>query len=107
MVGSPAVALDITVAVPPERDLAKQRGHFAVGRLAVQPAVVSRLVTHVMRQRLGLGRFELIINVLGDLPTKLPHLAGQLALEGEDGGRVRLILQKTLSPVRRWIARRH
>ena len=102
----PRVALDVTVAVPPERDLAKQCGHLAIGRFVIQSAVISRLVMHVVRQRFRLGRFELIVNVLGDLPAKLSHLVGQFAFNGEHGGGIRLVVQKTLSPVRRWIARR-
>lgn len=46
----PRVALDVTVAVPPERDLAKQGGDFAIGRFAIQAAVLPRLVMHVMWQ---------------------------------------------------------
>ena len=92
--------MDIAIAVPPERDLAKQGGHLAIGRFAVQSAVLPRLVMHVMRQRLRLGRFTLIVNVLDDLPAQLPCLSCQFAFKRQRGGGIRLVVQKTLSPVR-------
>ena len=82
------------------RDLAKQGGDFAIGRFAIQAAVLPRFVMHVMRHLFRLVRFKLIVNLFDNLPPQLPHLVGQVAFKGEHGSGIRLVVQKTVSPVR-------
>src|SRR6185437_5312370 len=64
-------------AVAQERDLAEQRGDLAVGRLAIQAAVLARLVLQVVRQLLALLGPDLIVGELGDLAPDLPQQLSQ------------------------------
>ncbi len=94
------VALDIAIAVPQQRDLAKQRRHFAVGHLAVQAAVLPRFVPHVLRQFLRLLGFEAIVSQFQNHAAHLPQQFVQLTLEGQRRGGRCLAGQETKRPVR-------
>src|SRR6185437_8671274 len=91
-------------AVAQERDLAEQRGDLAVGRLAIQAAVLARLVLQVVRQLLALLGLDLIVGELGDLAPDLTQQLSQPTLELQRGGGRRPLLQKSKRRVARFAA---